>query len=185
MFISQAKLNRLRKLQGKTTKRGKPLAISNFAESVVELDNIMQQITITKRNEITKAAEPIALAAYKNHVELSVEPHKFYVKGKGVKYNIMPGNLRRSIQIVSDVKNFKYLTSAIGPLYKDAGKGVTLNSDSKTDGFYAHMIYGSTKAWIKRVKNIAEKSAQMAVISKMSSEAMVMAKQYPRKFWEI
>lgn len=185
MFISQAKLNKLRKLQGKTTKRGKPLAISNFAESVVELDNIMQQITIVKRNEITKAAEPIALEAYKNHVEISVEPHEFYVKGKGVKYNIMPGNLRRSIQIVSDVKNFKYLTSAIGPLYKDAGKGAILNSDSKTDGFYAHMIYGSTKAWIKRVKNIAERSAQMAVISKMSSEAMVMAKQYPRKFWEI
>jgi hypothetical protein len=185
MFISQAKLNKLRKLQGKTTKRGKPLAISNFAESVVELDNIMQQITIVKRNEITKAAEPIALAAYKNHVELSVEPHKFYVKGKGVKYNIMPGNLRRSIQIVSDVKNFKYLTSAIGPLYKDAGKGVTLGSDSKSDGFYAHMIYGSTKAWVKRVKNIAERSAQIAVISKMSSEAMLIAKQYPRKFWEI
>ena len=97
----------------------------------------------------------------------------------------MPGNLQRSIQIVSDVKNFKYLTSAIGPLYKDAGKGATLNNDSKTDGFYAHMIYGSTKAWIKRVKNIAERSAQMAVISKMSSEAIVMAKQYPRKFWEI
>jgi len=185
MFISQAKLNKLRKLQGKTTKRGKPLAISNFAESVVELDNIMQQITIVKRNEITKAAEPIALEAYKNNVEISVEPHKFYVKGKGVKYNIIPGNLRRSIQIVSDAKNFKYLTSAIGPLYKDAGKGATLNSDSKTDGFYAHMIYGSTKAWIKRVKNIAERSAQMAVINKMSSEAIVMAKQHPRKFWEI
>jgi len=185
MFISQAKLNRLKRLEGKTNKKGQPLAISNFASSVIELDNIMQQITIKKRNEITKAAEPIALAAYKNHVEVSVKPHKFYIKGKGLKYNIMPGNLRRSIQIVSDVKNFKYLTSAIGPLYKDAGKGVTLGSDSKSDGFYAHMIYGSTKAWVKRVKNIAERSAQMAVISKMSSEAMLMAKQYPRKFWEI
>jgi hypothetical protein len=185
MFISQAKLNRLKRLEGKTNKKGQPLAISNFASSVIELDNIMQQITIKKRNEITKAAEPIALAAYRNHVEVSVKPHKFYVKGKGLKYNIMPGNLRRSIQIVSDVKNFKYLTSAIGPLYKDAGKGVTLGSDSKSDGFYAHMIYGSTRAWVKRVKNIAERSAQSAVINKMSSEAMLMAKQYPRKFWEI
>jgi hypothetical protein len=47
------------------------------------------------------------------------------------------------------------------------------------------MIYGSTRAWVKRVKNIAERSAQSAVISKMSSEAMLMAKQYPRKFWEL
>jgi ribosomal protein L17 len=185
MFISQAKLNRLKRLEGKTNKKGQPLAISNFAESVIELDNIMQQITITKRKEITKAAEPIALAAYRNHVEISTKAHKFYVKGKGLKYNIMPGNLRRSIQIVSDVKNFKYLTSAIGPLYKDAGSGVTLSSEAKADGFYAHMIYGSTKAWVKRVKNLAERASQMAVINKMSGEALKMAKQYPRKFWEL
>ena len=185
MFISQAKLNRLKKIQGKTNKKGQPLAISNFAESVIELDNIMQQITIVKRNEITKAAEPIALDAYKNLVPKSNKPHKFYVKGKGLKYNIMPGNLQRSIQIVSDVKNFKYLTSAIGPVYKNAGKGVTLGNESKADGFYAHMIYGSTKAWVKRVKNKAERASQMAVVNKMSGEAIKMAKQYPRKFWEI
>ncbi len=47
------------------------------------------------------------------------------------------------------------------------------------------MVYGSTKAWVKKVKNQAERASQMAVISKMSSEAMLMAKQYPRKFWEI
>jgi hypothetical protein len=94
MFISQAKLNRLKRLEGKTNKKGQPLAISNFAESVIELDNIMQQITITKRKEITKAAEPIALAAYRNLVPKSNKPHKFYVKGKGLRYNIMPGNLQ-------------------------------------------------------------------------------------------
>ncbi len=77
MFISQAKLNRLKRLEGKTNKKGQPLAISNFAESVIELDNIMQQITITKRKEITKAAEPIALAAYRNLVPNSNKLHKF------------------------------------------------------------------------------------------------------------
>jgi hypothetical protein len=49
MFISQAKLNRLKRLEGKTNKKGQPLAISNFASSVIELDNIMQQITIKKK----------------------------------------------------------------------------------------------------------------------------------------
>ncbi len=85
MFISQAKLNRLKRLEGRTNKKGQPLAISNFANSVIELDNIMQQITITKRKEITKAAEPIALAAYRNLVPNSNKLHKFYIKGKGLK----------------------------------------------------------------------------------------------------
>jgi hypothetical protein len=45
---------------------------------------------------------------------------------------------------------------------------------------------GSTKAWVKRVKNIAERvKHKWQLLSKMSSEAMLMAKQYPRKFWEI
>ncbi len=35
------------------------------------------------------------------------------------------------------------------------------------------------------LKNKAERASQMAVINKMSSEAMLMAKQYPRKFWEL
>jgi len=189
MFISQAKLDKLRRLQAETQKRtnkkGQLLAIYNFAESVIELDNIMQRITIEKRKEISKAAEPIALSAYKNLVPKSNKEHKFYVGGKGLKYTILPGNLQRSIKIVSDEKNFKRVASAIGPLYKDAGKGATLSSDGKTDGFYAHMVYGSTKAWVRKVKYKAEKASQMAVFQKMSGEAIKMAQQYPRKFWEL
>jgi hypothetical protein len=60
-----------------------------------------------------------------------------------------------------------------------------LGSEGKSDGFYAHMIYGSTKAWVRKVKNKAERASQMAVIQKMSQEALRMAQQYPRKFWEI
>jgi hypothetical protein len=64
-------------------------------------------------------------------VPKSSKKHKFFQKG--LKYNIEPGNLQRSVQLISDVKNWK-ITTAIGPLYKNQGKGVTLNSESKTDG---------------------------------------------------
>jgi hypothetical protein len=189
MFIKQARLDNLRRLQAQTQKRvnkkGVLLSIYNLAEAVVELDNLMTNVTVSKRKEIAKAAEPIALAAYKNQVPISKKPHKYYVKGEGLVYNIMPGNLRRSIKIISDVKNLKRATSSIGPLYQLQGKGATLGSEGKTDGFYAHMIYGSTKAWVRKVKNKAERASQMAVIQKMSQEALRMAKQYPRKFWEI
>jgi hypothetical protein len=189
MFIKQARLDNLRRLQAQTqkkvTKKGSLLAIYNLAEAVVELDDLMKKITIDKRKEIAKAAEPIALAAYKNQVPISKKPHKYYVKGKGLVYNILPGNLRRSIKIISDVKNLKRGNSLIGPLYQLQGRGSTLGSEGKTDGFYAHMVYGNTRGWVKRVKNKAERASQMAVIQKMSQEALRVAKEYPRKFWEI
>jgi hypothetical protein len=47
------------------------------------------------------------------------------------------------------------------------------------------MIYGNTKAWVRKVKNKAERASQMAVIQKMSQEALRVAQQYPRKFWEL
>ncbi len=80
------------------------------------------------------------------------------------------------------IKRLDDLTVEVKDLRTDVsmGKGVTLGSDSKSDGFYAHMVYGNTKAWVKRVKNKAERASQMAVINKMSSEAMLMAKQYPQ-----
>ena len=189
MFIKQSKLDRLRRLQGDTqkkfTKKGQLLAIYNLAEAVVELDNLMTNVTVSKRKEIAKSAEPIALAAYKNQVPISKKPHKYYVKGEGLVYNIMPGNLRRSIKIISDVKNLKRGNSLIGPLYQLQGRGSTLGSEGKTDGFYAHMVYGNTRGWVKKVRNKAERAASMAVIQKMSQEALRMAQQYPRKFWEI
>jgi hypothetical protein len=189
MFIKQARLENLRRLQAQTQKRvnkkGVLLAIYNLAEAVVELDNLMTSVTVSKRKEIAKAAEPIALAAYKNQVPISKKPHKYYVKGEGLVYNIMPGNLRRSIKIISDVKNLKRGNSLIGPLYQLQGRGSTLGSEGKTDGFYAHMVYGNTRGWVKKVRNKAERAASMAVIQKMSQEALRMAQQHPRKFWEI
>ena len=189
MYIKLARIDRLRRLQAqsqrKVNKKGEILGIYNLAEAVVELDNLMWRITIEKRKEIAKPAEPIALAAYRSMIPKSKEPHKYFIKGKGLIYTIMPGNLQRSIKIISDEKNLLKSTSAIGPLYKDAGKGATLNSDSKTDGFYAHMIYGNTRAWVLKVKNKAERASQMAVIQRMSQEALRVAKEYPRKYWEL
>ena len=189
MFIKQARLDNLRRLQAQTQKRvnkkGVLLSIYNLAEAVVELDDLMKKITIDKRKEIAKAAEPVALAAYRSIIPNSKKTHKYYVKGKGLIYKIIPGNLERSIKIISDVKNLKKATSSIGPLYQPQAKGSTLGSQFKTDGFYAHMIYGSAVAWRKKIVAKAQRSSEIAVIQKMSQEALKVAQQYPRKFWEI
>jgi hypothetical protein len=44
---------------------------------------------------------------------------------------------------------------------------------------------GISEAELEKVKNKAERAASMAVIQKMSQEAIRVAKEYPRKFWEI
>ena len=190
MFISQSKLDNLRKLQAQTqkklTKKGVLFAIYNIAEAVVELDNLMKNITVEKRKEIQKAAEPVALATYRSFVPVSKKEHYYYIKGQGLMYGIRPGNLRRSIKIISDEKNLeKSQTSLIGPLYQLQGRGARLDNEMTTDGFYAHMVYGNTRGWVKKVKNKAERAASMAVIKEMSQEAIRVAKEYPRKFWEI
>jgi hypothetical protein len=193
MSISRSKLNRLRALenetQKKTTKAGKLFKMYNFAKSVTELDDMINKVTKEKRKEISDAAAPIALKVYKSFVPRSNKPHKFYSRGmdrgSGPKYNIEPGNLRRSIQNISDKKSWKALLTSVGPLYKDAGIDVKLSSEDKTDGFYAHMVFGSTKAWISKVRNKAEKGSQNAVINKMSSMALKYMKEFPRQFWEL
>jgi hypothetical protein len=47
------------------------------------------------------------------------------------------------------------------------------------------MIYGSAVAWRKKIVAKAQRSSEIAVIQKMSQEALKVAQQYPRKFWEI
>tara|TARA_R110000822_G_scaffold146433_1_gene285532 strand:- start:635 stop:1216 length:582 start_codon:yes stop_codon:yes gene_type:complete len=193
MIISGSKIEKLRRLQKesqkKTNKKGEILGIYNFAEAVVELDAIMGKITKDERKRVTEAARPLVLASYRNFVPTSNKSHNFYSRGmdrfSGPKYYIKPGNLKRSIQDISTFKRWRTLFTSIGPLYGDAGVGVTLNNESKTDGFYAHMIYGSTKAWISNVRNKAERATKITAINKMSEEALKVAKEYPRKFWEL
>jgi hypothetical protein len=66
---------------------------------------MINKVTKEKRKEISDAAAPIALKVYKSFVPRSNKPHKFYSRGmergSGPKYNIEPGNLRRSIQNIS------------------------------------------------------------------------------------
>jgi hypothetical protein len=65
------------------------------------------------------------------------------------------------------LKTLNTSTSAIGPLYKDAGKGVTLGSDSKVRWLLcSHGLWEVLRAWVKRVKNISRKSKHKCAVIK-------------------
>ncbi|WP_248807866.1 hypothetical protein, partial [Klebsiella pneumoniae] len=73
-------------------------------------------------------------------------------KDDGARMLVQPGNLRKSIiDLSKNLKSYKKAVGAIGPLYMRKTMKGTINSTEGTNGFYAHMVYGSTKAWYNRI----------------------------------
>ena len=76
-------------------------------------------------------------------------------KGEGVKVaTYKKGNLKKSIKILS----FRKATRSvfIGPRYgKRGASGVFGANRTKVDGYYAHMVFGSARAFANRVTEMA------------------------------
>jgi hypothetical protein len=192
-YITQSQISRLKRASGTGgTKRG--LFANGLAETVIELNDILTKITVEKRMDVINAAMPSALAVYKSLIPMSKKDHKVstFAKGAGksggsakYRYIVKPGNLQRSIKGLSELlKKYKWKTGAIGPHYKPQPIGSTLNSEEKYDGFYAHMIYGSAKAWRQKIVMKAKNMSASIVYTKMIAEAKEVVKMYPKKFWE-
>ena len=192
-YITQSQISRLRRASG-SGRRVRGLFANGLAETVIELNDILGNITVTKRMDVINAAMPAALNIYKSNVEVSLKEHTVSTFAKGVgksggigkyRYLVKPGNLRRSIKDLSKLlQKYKWTNGAIGPHYNPQPIGSVLNSEDKYDGFYAHMIYGSAKAWRQRVVLIVKNASQSVVYPLMIAEAKELVKMYPKKFWE-
>ena len=74
------------------------------------------------------------------------------------KYGI--GNLRYSIQVISEVKKkFKAPVAIIGNII-NRKKNIVNPSETKNNGWYAHMIYGSARAFGSKVTQAALRQQQ-------------------------
>ena len=192
-YITQKQISNLKKISGTGMKR-RGLYANGLAETVLELNEILKDITIHKRIDVINAGMPAALNVYKSLVPESKKEHKIYTISKAsgkmsgnsdYRYIVKPGNLKRSIKGLSELlKKYKWKTGAIGPHYNPQSIGSTLNSEQKYDGFYAHMVYGSAKAWRQKIVVKAQNMAASEVFPKMISEAKEVVKMYPKKFWE-
>ena len=72
-------------------------------------------------------------------------------KGKGIvngKYGL--GNLKLSINVLNDVKKIKAPVSIIGP-WINKQKSIVKPSEKRSNGWYAHIIYGSAENFGKKV----------------------------------
>jgi hypothetical protein len=126
------------------------------------------------RQEIAKAAAPVIIASARKRAANSFVNNKIHYTyntpkiigrikapaGKGRKTGVYyPGNLKRSIVDIAD-KRQKYKKKTykviIGPYYRGRGPitGTArqiFNSDTKINGYYAHMVYGSANAFRLRI----------------------------------
>lgn len=126
------------------------------------------------RQEIAEAAAPVVIASARKRAANSFTNDKIHYtyntpkvigrikapKGKGRKVGIYhPGNLQRSIvEIGAKRSRYKKKTYKVivGPYYRGRGPGFgtarqIFNSDSKINGYYAHMVYKSANAFRLRI----------------------------------
>jgi len=202
-YLSQKQINHLKELQktnykGRRSFQGMSLRVTGLADAVIEFAELMTQCTVTERTRVIESAIPIALNIYKSLVPVSKKPHylrtnpwksdkmKGWQKTDGASMLVQPGNLRKSIiDLSKNLKSYKKAVGAIGPLYMRRTMKGTINSTEGTNGFYAHMVYGSTKAWYNRIVVKARNLSREQVIKKMRDECIFIMQERPKNFWQI
>lgn len=195
-YLTNRMINNLKKAQGKPMKN--KIALFGLTDSIIQLEQILKAVTKDERMEIVNSAIPIAHEIYRNIVPKSTKTHYFtsYSKtnklgiGSGNRrylYEITPGNMQRSVKVLSDIlKKYKWKTGAVGPHYvKDQGKGKLLNSEQAYNGFYAHMIFGSAKAWRTKIVMKAKRQAEIPVFKKMIHTAKDVMTRVNQTIWRI
>ena len=113
LYLSQSQISRLKQLQESNSTRKKYAGISlttvGLADSVIELADIMKKVSVDNRMKIINTSTHIALDVYKSLVPMSNKVH-YFTSGKknkiggNKKLKITPGNLKRSIKVLSDIK---------------------------------------------------------------------------------
>lgn len=162
---------------------------------MAELNKFLSGFTLVNRRRIAKAGAPYLINAAQNLAPNSPKVHYRYntakliksiraPKGYGRKLaSYYPGNLDRSIIDIGDkrrrvAKGYKVV---IGPYYlswKQDPKGEF--KGKRFDAYYAHMVYGSARAFQQRVMIAALNTAKAQIRTAMISEAVKVQKELVR-----
>jgi hypothetical protein len=182
-YLSAKQINHLKNLQksnysGRRSFQGMSLRVVGLADAVIEFAELMEQCTVTERSRVIDSATPIALEVYKSLVPVS--------KNDRASMWVQPGNLRKSIiDLSKNLVSYKNAVGAIGPLYKRNTMNRGVNSSEGTNGFYAHMVYGSTRAWYNKIVVKARNLSREKVIKQMRDECIFIMQERPKKFWQV
>jgi hypothetical protein len=202
-YLSAKQINHLKDLQkdnyrGRRSFQGMSLRVVGLADAVIEFAELMEQCTLTEQSRVIDSATPIALEVYKSLVPVSSKPHRIttnpwkskkmsgWEKTDSTSFMVQPGNLKKSIiDLSKNLVSYKRAVGAVGPLYKRMTMNRGVNSSEGTNGFYAHMVYGSTRAWYNKIVVKARNLSREKVIKQMRDECIFIMQERPKKFWQV
>ena len=100
-------------------------------------------------------------------------------KGKGrIKARYFPTNLKKAIRTLTfRTASFIY----VGPRYRRGNTAGDFGKSSRVDGYYAHMVFGSSKGFFNRVMRPAATANQKAVKNRIGKEVLKIADQYAKR----
>lgn len=170
-------------------------SFQNADAFLAELNKFLSGFTLVNRRRIAKAGAPYLINAAQNLAPNSQKIHYRYQTAKLIKSvrapkgygrkvaEYHPGNLDRSIIDIGEkrrsvAKGYKVV---VGPYYqswKQEPKGAF--KGNRVDAYYAHMIYGSSRAFQQRVMIAALNIAKAQIRTAMISEAVKVQRELIR-----
>lgn len=176
---------------------------ANIKRTVKRINAVLSKIKdpAQKREVLTKASEPVIDkaqrlapigkprggvlrgAASATYATPKLVSNKRAAKGQGViKSRYYPKNLERSIQVLPLKKTAR---AVIGPrvLRRGRAKSYGKSAKSNTNAFYAQMIFGSARAFQKRIMITAlqsSKSRAAQIIASETRKALLAEKKKQR-----
>lgn len=166
--------------------------LNKQVQSVVKALNGLPPYLKNKRIQVAarKAARPVRDAAKqltpvgkKIHFRYEKRVGKKKAKGEGrIKATYNKGHLRKAMQILS-LKRAKAAVY-VGPKFDTAAAragGRFGFAKTKVDGYYAHMVFGSAKAFRKRVMDVALNATRSQVVQIFNTEITKEVQKYKIK----
>lgn len=125
------------------------------------------------KRQIAKSAAAIVVQGIQSETPIGRKIHARWRKGAKVA-TYVPGNLQKSVQDLADrfPRYLKYTNVIVGPVYSRRSNGVNLGANKRNaDGYYAHMIYGSAKAFGDKVSIRGAKKVEAQAVAAMKAAA--------------
>lgn len=136
------------------------------------------------RLRIAQAGAPVVVTAMRAASPMYNRPYHTFKRKDGKVVKVMAGNLKLSTQALA--KRRKKIRDAgveiVGPRYGRSTASVVGGTEATAVANYAHMIYGSARAFGQKVTNKAERAATSPAASAMANEVTKVLRELKAKY---
>lgn len=152
------------------------IEVNGVREMQAALNKLARSMNKEKQREIAVAGAEVATPIMANEVPVRKNggPRPYYSKGKKIA-TFLPGNLKGSTTEIGKrrIKVRRAGIAIVGPI-RSQKRNPTPSGEygrKKFDGYYAHMVYGSAKAYQRKVVAEGRKQAEGPALRSMIRKA--------------